>query len=792
MARSKTAARSKTVKAAENKVQDNANDLVKDLVKDVAPDLPVSIKAGDYVRFGSFPQNKKRVKEPIEWLVLEVKGNEALLVSRYALQCIPYHHKKECMTWEDCDLRKWLNHDFLNKAFTAEEQRRIRLTEVVNDDNSVFYTSGGNDTLDRVFCLSFAEAERYFKDDSERRCQPAALAIPQCGGFIHEGCCWWWLRSPGITPCDVAVVDTHGEIYVGGDLLYRVFYAARPALRLICNLPSSEDDKAAVNVSGKSGKSGNANLTSGTAKTRKPLTGNGTGDKAQDNAGDLAQDHAAKGSCHSPEEPMKVKTGGYVKFGSYPQNNGSPADPIEWLVLEVKGNEALLVSRYGLDCKPYNEKCADITWEDCDLRKWLNNDFLNKAFTAEEQSRIKLSELVNDNNLEYEISGGNDTQDRVFCLSLAETVDFFKNERKRKCLPTEYVRNQGVWLNSGNGCCNWWLRTPGDGEDRCLYVGSIGRCNLSGCLVSHGAHAVRPALRLLWNLNGAKQDEAALNDFRKSGSNSTDNLTSGAPKFTASMARYVSGFMAGYEAGYKAGRKAEHSVQDNAKALVQGMAAQENGSFPDNPAIVKSWKYIKFGAYPQNNGDIKEPIEWLILEVNGNEALLVSRYALDCQIFDTWGEDITWKGSLLRKWLNVDFLNEAFTEEEQRRIRLSESVNDDNPEYGIRGGDNTKERIFCLSLTEAERYFNSDAERECRATEHAIKQGIFTDDGNCRHCRWWLRSPGGEHNHTAYVDWGGELAPEGDLAFSEGPAVRPALRLIWNPAIWNLLICESV
>ncbi len=56
MARSKTAARSKTVKAAENKAQDNANDLVKDLVKDVAPDLPVSVKAGDYVRFGSYPQ----------------------------------------------------------------------------------------------------------------------------------------------------------------------------------------------------------------------------------------------------------------------------------------------------------------------------------------------------------------------------------------------------------------------------------------------------------------------------------------------------------------------------------------------------------------------------------------------------------------------------------------------------------------------------------------------------------------------------------------------------------------
>ncbi|WP_406043852.1 DUF6273 domain-containing protein [Succinimonas sp.] len=791
MARSKTAARSKAGKAAENKAQDNAKDLVKDIVTDIAPDLPVSVKAGDYVRFGSFPQNKKRVKEPIEWLVLEVKGNEALLVSRYALQCIPYHHKKECMTWEDCDLRKWLNNDFLNKAFTAEEQQRIRLTEVVNDDNSVFYTSGGNDTRDRVFCLSFAEAERYFKDDSERRCQPAALVIPQCGGFIHEGCCWWWLRSPGITPCDVAIVGTDGELHVGGDYLYRVFYAVRPALRLICNLPSAKDDKAALNASGKSGKSGNANLMSGTAKTREPLTGNGTGDKAQDNAGGLAQDHAAKGSSHSPEEPMKVKTGGYVKFGSYPQNNGSPADPIEWLVLEVKGNEALLVSRYGLDCKPYNEEFADVTWEDCDLRKWLNNDFLNKAFTEEEQSRIKLSELVNDDNLEYEISGGNDTQDRIFCLSLAEAVHFFKNDRKGECRATEYARNQGSWVNSGNGCCKWWLRTPGLSEDFCSYVHSVGGFDLSGCLVSHGDYAVRPALRLIWNLKGAKHDEAALNDLRKSGSNSADNLTSGAPKIIASMARYVSGFMAGYEAGYKAGRKAEHSVQDNAKALVPGMAANESGTFPDKSAIVKSGKYIKFGTYPQNNGDIKEPIEWLILEVKGNEALLMSRYALDCQPYDNTFEETTWKDCALRKWLNIDFLNEAFTEEEQCRIRLSESVNDDNPGHGTRGGDNTKDRIFCLSITEADQYFNSDAERECRATEHARKQGDLMDGGSGP-CDWWLRSPGREQDCAAFMDLDGALNLDGEYANSGCIAVRPALRIIWNPAIWNLLILESV
>ncbi len=66
-----------------------------------------------------------------------------------------------------------------------------------------------------------------------------------------------------------------------------------------------------------------------------------------------------------------LKTGDYVKFGSYPQNNIAVKESIEWLVLDVNGNEALLVSRYGLDCKRYHHEFTEITLENCDLRKWL-------------------------------------------------------------------------------------------------------------------------------------------------------------------------------------------------------------------------------------------------------------------------------------------------------------------------------------------------------------------------------------------------------------------------------------
>ena len=194
------------------------------------------------------------------------------------------------------------------------------------------------------------------------------------------------------------------------------------------------------------------------------------------------------------------KKGEYIEFGSYPQNNGNTKEPIEWLVLEVKGNEAFLVSRYGLDCKQYHHEYVDMTWEQCDLRWWLNNDFLKAAFSAEDQQRIKLSEVANDDNREYGPRGGNNTQDRVFCLSLAEAERYFKNESERWCRPTGYACKQGVSVDLRNDCCDWWLRSPGCDLNVVSSVDAVGQLDTLGYYVNSDSHAVRPALRLIWNL----------------------------------------------------------------------------------------------------------------------------------------------------------------------------------------------------------------------------------------------------------------------------------------------------
>ena len=198
--------------------------------------------------------------------------------------------------------------------------------------------------------------------------------------------------------------------------------------------------------------------------------------------------------------PITMKKGDIIKFGNYPKDKNGNTSPIEWLVLDVKGNEALLISRYGLDCIQYHNSWANITWEDCDLRKWLNNDFIKSAFSEEEVKKIKVSELKNEDNPEYETRGGNNTKDRIFCLSINEAEHYFGSDTDRQCRPTSNARNKGAYVDNSNSCCYWWLRSPGYDQNGASYVNSGGALHLNGYDVSLDSLAVRPALRIICNL----------------------------------------------------------------------------------------------------------------------------------------------------------------------------------------------------------------------------------------------------------------------------------------------------
>ena len=107
--------------------------------------------------------------------------------------------------------------------------------------------------------------------------------------------------------------------------------------------------------------------------------------------------------------------GSDVEFGSYFQKDKENKTSISWRVLANDGEKALLLSNYGLACKQYNEKYADVTWGKCTLREWLNEEFFNCAFSEEEKNKIVTVSVSSDDHLYYNIKQSPATQDRVFC-----------------------------------------------------------------------------------------------------------------------------------------------------------------------------------------------------------------------------------------------------------------------------------------------------------------------------------------------------------------------------------------
>lgn len=196
-------------------------------------------------------------------------------------------------------------------------------------------------------------------------------------------------------------------------------------------------------------------------------------------------------------EKLKVaKVGDYVFFGAYEQDNNTAngKENIEWLVLEVKDGKALVTSKYALDCKPYNTSYTDVTWENCTLRRWLNNDFINAAFSAEEKSMIPTVTVSADNNPDYSTNPGNATQDQVFLLSVTEANKYFNSDSARQCEPTDFAVANGAYVNSNNGNCWWWLRSPGYGQRTAALVDLGGFVYERGNVVTYDNAAVRPAL----------------------------------------------------------------------------------------------------------------------------------------------------------------------------------------------------------------------------------------------------------------------------------------------------------
>lgn len=185
----------------------------------------------------------------------------------------------------------------------------------------------------------------------------------------------------------------------------------------------------------------------------------------------------------------------YLGFGKYWINSSYKKEPIEWIVLTVKDDRVLLLSKYALACKKYNDTYTSVTWENSSLRHWLNTIFINDAFNNEEQEKIIDAVLNNSNNLMFNTLGGNDTVDKVFLLSIEDVEEYLKNFSKCSCHPSKYSINNNVWIGE-NDCCYQWLRGSGDCQESVACIRDGGGVTNYGVDVDTETNGVRVALWL--------------------------------------------------------------------------------------------------------------------------------------------------------------------------------------------------------------------------------------------------------------------------------------------------------
>ena len=448
--------------------------------------------------------------------------------------------------------------------------------------------------------------------------------------------------------------------------------------------------------------------------------------------------------------------GNIVSFGVYEQDNNLSNGPegVEWVVLAVEDGRALLLSKYGLDAKPYHEKDEACTWETSTIREWLNGEFFNMAFRTEEQQFIQTVTVSTPDDEYSGTSGGNDTQDKIFLLS-REEVERYRpiGEKSPATMATAYARKNGVWkIGSAEmdrdyyGNCAWWLRAStseiidldavcaefivadGKADEGGILVGGSGGVWNEVVTVSDSCVAVRPALWVAFDDKAEPQE-----------------ITVPVP---------------------------------TKMPAIKDIAEKE----------VQTGDIVLFGSYEQDgiteNGD--EQIEWIVLGTEGKKALLLSRSLLDMRAYVEFNEDdevfwerkISWETSSLREWLNAEFYDAAFTDKDKEAV-LQTTLNDGN-------GVNTLDYVFLLSVEEAKQYFAQDEYlldegRSINTHRVAIptKKANVSNDGEDSYYSekeiwWFLRSQGDDTSAVAYVNQNGIIVDYG-IWIAAQEYVRPAV-----------------
>ena len=207
-------------------------------------------------------------------------------------------------------------------------------------------------------------------------------------------------------------------------------------------------------------------------------------------------------------------------------------EAIDWRVLDPA--TGLVMCETIIDSQPYSNTIYDNVnardwryeyfndasytnyasdYETSSIRKWLNNDFYNTAFTDSEKKEINTTTLnhdgynTSDGTTGYEKLDSNSTNDKIFLLSYNEVRNSnygfnssaSADDKARQAQGSDYAQSQGLSVDRESGSTynnnsRWLLRSPGNGSNCCCFV-IIGGSSHSYCLVYISNIGVRPALR---------------------------------------------------------------------------------------------------------------------------------------------------------------------------------------------------------------------------------------------------------------------------------------------------------
>jgi len=401
-----------------------------------------------HVHYESQPQVGQIIRfGAFDWRVIDIQDNWALILSDRILSSHSFNANATSGLWEHSDIRQYLNGVFYESNFSADERALIRETTVINNDNPWFGIEGGSDTLDRIFLLSIEEVVTYFGDSGQLR------------------------NRPGRYSWDFSIDDEFNANRA-------TTYGESPFWWWLRSPGQGSFDAASVSHVGTINVGGNHSI-SRLDGVRPALW--------LDISGELPQP-----SLSAPVADLSNQND-LIHFCNY-----------EWRILERQEGRALLLSEMVLETRMYHNRSENVTWETSDIRRFLNGEFYN-SFSASDRARIIEVTNVNNDNQWFGTSGGRDTQDRVFLLSIEEVVRYFGDsgqlnnhvEGSQFINDMYNIERMGFWVEAGgNLSLDWLLRSPGARENRIIYVrareGMIDMGGI-GAVVNHN-RGIRPAL----------------------------------------------------------------------------------------------------------------------------------------------------------------------------------------------------------------------------------------------------------------------------------------------------------